>query len=93
ETADYKNAILSANLALADSRYKLENTLSALEKEWDKDDSSEIIFRIRFEKTETGQTAAILAIPVYSSYPYSVSTDLINLYDKTKDIRFTVYFK
>jgi starch-binding outer membrane protein, SusD/RagB family len=93
ETADYKNAALYANLALADSRYKLENTLTALEKEWDKDESNEIIFRIRFEKTETGQTAALLAIPVYSSYPYSVSTDLINLYDKTKDIRFTVYFK
>lgn len=93
ETADYKNAVLNANLALADSRYKLDNTLSALEKEWDKDESNEIIFRIRFEKTETGQNAALLAIPVYSSYPYSVSNDLINLYDKNKDIRFTVYFK
>ncbi|MEP6931578.1 MAG: RagB/SusD family nutrient uptake outer membrane protein, partial [Flavobacterium sp.] len=93
ETADYKNAILNANLALADSRYKLDNTLSALQKEWDKDDSNEIIFRIRFENTEKANTAGVLAIPVYSSYPYSVSTDLINLYDKTKDIRFTVYFK
>ncbi|WP_237732317.1 RagB/SusD family nutrient uptake outer membrane protein [Flavobacterium sp. UGB4466] len=40
-----------------------------------------------------GQNAALFAIPVLSSYPYLVSTDLINLYDKTKDLRFTVYFK
>ncbi|GIQ57654.1 membrane protein [Flavobacterium collinsii] len=93
ETADYKNAIAYSNLALADTRYKLDNTLAALQKEWDKDDSVEIIFRIRFENSEMGQTAAIFAIPVLSSYPYSVATDLINLYDKTKDFRFTVYFK
>lgn len=93
ETGDYKNAIINSNLALADSRYKLDNTLAALQKEWDKDDSNEIIFRIRFENAETGQTAGMFAIPVNSSYPYTVSTDLLNLYDKAKDIRFTVYFK
>ncbi|WP_233430777.1 RagB/SusD family nutrient uptake outer membrane protein [Flavobacterium tructae] len=93
ETADYKNAIVYSNLALTDARYKLDNTLAALQKEWDKDDSGEIIFRIRFENTEMGQNAALFAIPVLSSYPYLVSTDLINLYDKTKDLRFTVYFK
>jgi len=93
ETSDYKNAIVYANLALADIRYKLDTTLAALQKEWDKDDSGEIMFRIRFENNETQYTAGIFAIPVMSSYPYLVSNDLLSLYDQSKDFRFSVYFK
>ena len=93
ETGDYKNAIVYANLALTDTRYKLDTTLAALQKEWDKDDSGEIMFRIRFENNETQYTAGIFAIPVMSSYPYLVSNDLISLYDQNKDLRFSVYFK
>jgi hypothetical protein len=93
ETSDYKNAVLYANLALADTRYKLDTTLAALQKEWDKDDSGEIMFRIRFENNETQYTAGIFAIPVMSSYPYQVSNDLLSLYDQSKDFRFPVYFK
>ena len=93
ETGDYKNAVVYANLALTDTRYKLDTTLAALQKEWDKDDSGEIMFRIRFENNETLYTAGIFAIPVMSSYPYLVSNDLISLYDQNKDLRFSVYFK
>jgi hypothetical protein len=35
----------------------------------------------------------MFAIPLYSSYPYYVSDDLINLYDQANDIRFDLYFE
>lgn len=93
EIGDYKNAIIYANSALADKRYMLNTTTAELEQEWTQDNSSEIIYRVRFEKKDEGSNAAMFAIPLYLSFPYYVSDELINLYDKTKDIRFNIYFE
>ncbi|WP_321308866.1 RagB/SusD family nutrient uptake outer membrane protein [Marinifilum fragile] len=93
ETGDYENAIKFAKEALKDTRYDLDTDVSALENQWRQDDSNEIIFRIRFDEKDNGSNAAMFAIPLYSSFPYYVSNDLLNLYDQANDIRFDVYFE
>lgn len=93
EIGDYDNAITYANNALTDKRYTLNTSTAELEEEWTQDNSSEIIYRIRFEKKDEGANAAMFAIPLYFSFPYYISDELINLYDKTKDIRFNIYFE
>lgn len=93
ETNDFKNAIVYAKKALIDARYKLGTDAKSIEEQWQEDKSDEIIFRLRFVKSDGGYNAALLAIPVYSSYPYYVSNDLLNLYDKNNDIRFNSYFE
>jgi hypothetical protein len=93
ETGDYANAIKFAKEALKDTRFSLDTDAVALEQQWRQDDSDEIIFRIRFEASENASNAALFAIPLYGSYPYYVSDDLINLYDQANDIRFDLYFE
>lgn len=93
ETGDYTNAIKFAKEALKDTRYDLDTDATALEKQWRQDNSDEIIFRIRFETEDDGSNAAMFAIPAFFSFPYYVSNDLINLYDKANDTRFDLYFE
>ncbi|WP_421918824.1 RagB/SusD family nutrient uptake outer membrane protein [Marinifilum sp.] len=93
ETGDYENAMKFAKEALKDTRYALNADAASLENQWRQDDSDEIIFRIRFDETDNGSNAALLAIPLYFSFPYYVSDDLINLYDQENDIRFDIYFE
>ncbi|MCT4601715.1 MAG: RagB/SusD family nutrient uptake outer membrane protein [Marinifilum sp.] len=93
ETGDYENAIKYAKEALKDTRYNLDTDAAELKNQWRQDNSDEIIFRIRFDKKDTdASNAAMLSIPLYFSYPYYVSDDLINLYDQVNDIRFGIYF-
>lgn len=93
ETGDYDNAIKYAKIALTDTRYALATDAAALEQEWRQDNSNEIIFRIRFDVKDNGSNAAMLSVPLFSSYPYYVSDDLLNLYDQANDIRFDLYFE
>lgn len=93
ETNNFESAIIYAEKALNNGTYTLENTATELSKEWQEDESNEIIFRIRFEAADNASNATLLAIPIFESYPYYVSDDLINLYDKAKDIRFDIYFE
>lgn len=93
ETNDFENAIIYAEKALTDSRYTLDTEEMAFENQWRQDDSNEIIFRIRFGNSDDGSNAALLSVPVYFSFPYYVSDDLINLYDQANDIRFNAYFE
>ena len=93
ETGDFANAITFANSALTDGRYALGTDAAAIKNQWEQDDSDEIIFRIRFDASDNGANAAMLAIPLYWSFPYFVSNDLINLYDQTNDTRFNTYFE
>ncbi|MFD2724925.1 RagB/SusD family nutrient uptake outer membrane protein [Hyunsoonleella rubra] len=93
ETNDFSNAITYAERALTDGRYMLNTNAEDLQKQWQVDISDEIIFRIRFEEADQGVNAALLSIPIFFSFPYFVSDDLINLYDQTNDIRFTTYFE
>jgi len=93
EINDFANAITYAENALTDSRYMLDTDATALQNQWQQDDSNEIIFRIRFEASDNGTNAALLSIPIFFSFPYFVSDDLINLYDQANDIRFATYFE
>jgi len=93
EINDFSNAITYAERALTDGRYMLDTDATALQNQWQMDDSDEIIFRIRFEESDQGFNAALLSIPIYFSFPYFVSDDLINLYDQANDIRFATYFE
>ncbi|WP_203256181.1 RagB/SusD family nutrient uptake outer membrane protein [Hyunsoonleella ulvae] len=93
ETNDFSNAITYAERALTDGRYMLDTDATALQNQWQQDDSNEIIFRIRFEESDVSFNAALLSIPLFFSFPYFVSDDLINLYDQTNDIRFATYFE
>lgn len=92
EIGDYEKAIIYAEKALTDDRYSLENTIEGLENEWYYDESEEIIFRIRFDESDAGMNAAMFAIPIYSSFPFIVPEELLNLYNRENDIRFPVYF-
>lgn len=93
ETQQYDKAILNAKEALKDTRYGLDMDEQALTNQWRQDESDEIIFRIRFDVADKGYNAAVLAIPVYFSFPYYVSDDLINLYDQANDLRFNLFFE
>ena len=93
EINDFEQAITYAEAALTDTRFVLDADSSALQNQWEMDESNEIIFRIRFEPSDNAQNAALLAIPLFFSFPYYVSDDLINLYDQANDIRFNIYFE
>lgn len=93
ETNEFEDAIVYAERALTDNRYTLDANAGEFKNQWEQDDSDEIIFRIRFEKSDRGQNAAMLSIEAYFSFPYYVSNDLINLYDQTNDVRFGTYFE
>ncbi|MGC6431152.1 MAG: RagB/SusD family nutrient uptake outer membrane protein [Jejuia sp.] len=93
ETNDFASAITYAEQALTDSRYMLDDSATAILNQWQMDSSDEIIFRIRFEKSDSGSNAALLSVPIFFSFPYFASDDLIDLYDQTNDIRFAVYFE
>lgn len=92
ETGNYEQAVKYTEQALTDTKYKLVNTVEALEDEWYYDESNEIIFRIRFDDSEGNVNAAMFAIPIYFSYPFNAPQELLDLYDKDNDIRFPVYF-
>ena len=93
ETNDFDNAIKYANDALLNTQFGLNTDAATLENQWRFDESNEIIFKIRFDDSEQAFNASLFAIPIYFSFPYYASNDLVNLYDQDNDIRFNIYFE
>lgn len=95
---DYQTAIAMAKPLVDGGAYPLVTSAQAMVRMWTNDESTETIFQPIFKPGQLGNANGTVLIDKSASgtkvQPDFLPTEtILNLYDKTNDLRFGVYFK